>query len=286
MITSRRPQGEGWEQGVELMIFIDAHVHIDRYDLAGEGALESALGEIAHHGILTISNSMDLLSYERNLAIAETCDLVLPTFGVHPWNAPQYARRLDDLLGPVGRSPMIGETGLDHHFVEDASQYPAQRKVFEFFLDAARAQKKIVTLHTKGAERDVLELVDRYEIQRAIVHWYSGPLDILRELAVRGAYFTVGVELLYSAHIQAIAREIPSNQLLTETDNPGGPKGFIGRPGTPVLIKGVVQALADVRGTTVEALAGTVRANLLALAGDAPWLLDTGFGARLRGGDW
>jgi TatD DNase family protein len=265
------------------MMLIDAHAHIDRYDLAGEGALESALDEIAHHGILTISNSMDLPSYERNLAIGETCDLVLPIFGVHPWNAPQYADRLDDLRTAVERSPMIGEIGLDHHFVEDASQYPAQRRVFEFFLDVASDRKKIVNLHTKGAERDVLELLDRYEIQRAIVHWYSGPLDIFQELVARGVYFTVGVELLYSAYIQAIAREIPSGQLLTETDNPGGPKGFIGGPGTPALIEQVAQALADVRGTTVGALAGTVRSNLLALAGDDPWLVDTGFGARLRG---
>jgi len=264
-------------------MLIDTHAHIDRYELAGEGALESALDEIALHGILTISNSMDLPSYERNLAIAETCDLVLPIFGVHPWNAPQVAGRLDDLRGAVERSPMIGEIGLDHHFVEDASQYPAQRRVFEFFLDAASGRKKIVILHTKGAERDVLELLERYEIRRAIVHWYSGPLDVFRELAARGAYFTVGVELLYSAHIQAIAREVPSGRLLTETDNPGGPKGFIGGPGTPALIEQVVQALADVRGTTAGTLAGTVRANLLALAGDDPWLVDTGFGARLRG---
>ena len=265
-------------------MLIDAHAHIDRYELAGVGALESALGEIAHHGILTISNSMDLPTYERNLAIGETCDLVLPIFGVHPWNAPQVAGRLDDLRGAVERSPMIGEIGLDHHFVEDGSQYPAQKKVFEFFLGAASDQHRIVNLHTKGAERDVLELLDRYEIQRAIVHWYSGPLDIFRELIARGAYFTVGVEVLYSAHIQAIAREVPSGRLLTETDNPGGPKGFIGGPGTPALIEQVVQALADVRGTTVEALAGVVRSNLLELAGDDPWLVDTGFGARLRGG--
>jgi TatD DNase family protein len=265
-------------------MLIDAHAHIDRYDLVGEGALESALGEITRHGILTISNSMDLPSYERNLAIAETCDLVLPIFGVHPWKAPQYADRLADLREAIERSPMIGEVGLDHHFVEDASQYPAQASVFEFFLGAAREQDKVVHLHTKGAEQTVLEALDRHGIQRAIVHWYSGPLAVFRELAARGVYFTVGVELLYSDHIQAIAREIPSGRLLTETDNPGGPKGFIGGPGTPVLIEKVVRALADVRETTVEAVAETVRSNLLTLARDDPWLMDTGFGARLRDG--
>ena len=257
-------------------MLIDAHAHVDRYDLVGPGALESALRDIDQHRILTISNSMDLPSYERNLAIGQKCDLVLPIFGVHPWNAPQYADRLDDLRGAVERSPMIGEIGLDYHFVEDASLYPAQRRVFEFFLAAAREQGKIVNLHTKGAEKTVLELLDRYEIPRAIVHWYSGPLDIFREMIARGMYFTVGVEVLYSEHIRAITREIPSERLLTETDNPGGPKGFVGGPGMPALLKDVIQGVAEVRKTKVEAITETVWSNLLELARDDPWLMEPG----------
>ena len=205
-------------------MLIDAHSHVDRYDLVGDRALESALAEISQHQILTISNSMDLASYERNLELSKTCEWVLPTFGVHPWNAPQYAACLDDLEEAIASSPMIGEIGLDYHFVTDPSAYPAQRNVFEFLLSAAREQDKVVNVHTKGAEKDVLELLDRYGLPRVIVHWYSGPLDSFRELAARGVYFTVGIEVLYSAHIRTIAQEIPRGRLLTETDNPGGPK--------------------------------------------------------------
>jgi TatD DNase family protein len=255
-------------------MFIDAHSHVDRYDLVDEQALESALAEMAQHRILTISNSMDLPSYRRNLEISEMCRLVVPTFGVHPWNAPEYADRLDDLGEAVEQSPMIGETGLDQHFVQDASTYPAQRRVLEFFLAAARAQDKIISVHTKGAEREVLELLDEYEVPRVIVHWYSGPLDIFRELVARGVTFTVGIEVGYSEHVRAIAQEIPSRQLLTETDNPGGPKGFLGGPGMPALVKDVVQAVAEARGTTAEAIIQTVQANLLELIGDDRRLAD------------
>ncbi len=255
-------------------MLVDAHSHVDRYDLVGKGVLVSALEEITQHRIFTISNSMDLPSYRRNLAIGEMCGLVLPIFGVHPWNAPQYAHRLEDLRDAIEQSPMTGEIGLDYYFVKDATEYPEQRRVFEFFLAAAGEQGKIVNLHTKGAEEAVLELLDRYDISRAIVHWYSGPLDIFRELAARGVYFTIGVEVLYSEHIQTIAREIPMGRLLTETDNPGGPKGFIGGPGTPILVREVVQGLAEVRGTSVETIVQTVHANLLQLIGDIPKLVD------------
>jgi TatD DNase family protein len=249
-------------------MLIDAHSHLDLY----ETELPAALAEIGLHKIFTISNSLGLESFQRNEDIAQRCEWVLPIFGVHPWFASHLADRLDELSNAIERSPMLGEIGLDHHFVEDASQYPAQRKVFEFFLAAARDQDKIVHLHTKGAEQEVLDLLDRHTIQRAVVHWYSGPLDILSQFVSRGAYVTVGMEVAYSEQIQAIARATPAAQLLTETDNPGGPRSLIGRPGMPSLIVDVVQALADVRGTSPTSLTQLVQANLARLLRDDPWL--------------
>jgi TatD DNase family protein len=264
-------------------MLIDVHAHIDRYDLVDEHALEAALAEIIQHRILTISNSMDLPSYRRNLEIGQACDLVLPLFGVHPWNAVEYAHRLEDLGKAIESSPMIGEIGLDHYFVKDSSAYPAQRRVFEYLMAAARDQGKIVQVHTKGAERDVLELLDRYQVPRVIVHWYSGPLEIFTEMVARGVYFTVGIEVLHSAHVRTIAQRVPSERLLTETDNPGGPKGFIGEPGMPLLLKSVVQGVAEARGTTAEAVVRTVQANLAELIRDDPWLPES-WGALLAEG--
>lgn len=165
-------------------MLIDAHAHLDRYG----DALESALQEIAQHRIFTISNSLDLPSYKRNLEISEMCELVLPTFGVHPWMASEYADRLEDLRGAIEQSPMLGEIGLDYYFVKDPSEYPVQRKVLEFFLASAVPQDKIVSLHTKGAENDILDLLTRYDIQRAVIHWYSGTSP---HLARAGGYGSV-----------------------------------------------------------------------------------------------
>lgn len=243
-------------------MLIDAHAHLDRYD---DEALDAALAEIAERRILTISTAMDLPSYRRTLEIGERCEFVLPTFGVHPWNAPAYVNRLAELRGAIEQTPMLGEIGLDHRFIEDASRYPAQRLVFEFFLAAAKAQDKIVNLHTSGAEEEILSLLVRYSIHRAIVHWYSGPLDILREMIGQGFYFTIGVEVLHTGHIRAIAREVPSAQLLTETDNPVGERWLTGTAGMPCLIEDVVQALAELRGTTSGDIAETVCTNFARL---------------------
>lgn len=256
-------------------MYIDAHAHLDRFEHLGNGGLETALEEIDHDQILTISNAMDVPSYERSRAIAKRSNLILPIFGIHPWNAPEYVDRLDELAPWTESSPMIGEVGLDHHWVKDSRQYSAQEKVLTHFLRAAEEQNKVVNLHTKGAEEEILGLLDAHDLSRVIIHWYAGPLDVLQSLASRGVYFTVGAEVLYSAHIQRIAQLVPGGQLLTETDNPGGPKAFLGRPGNPALIREVVRGLAGVRNTSPGAVQQTVLENLLRLIGDDPWVPDS-----------
>lgn len=261
-------------------MYIDAHAHLDGFDELGPAALDTALEEIARHRIFTISNSMDVPSYERNLEIAARSPWVLPVFGIHPWNAHRYAGRSKDLVEHLTRSPIFGEIGLDRFFVKDKSRYPAQREIFEFILGAAREQGKIVIVHTKGAEREVLEVLDRYALPRVVIHWYSGPLGVFREMVGRGFYFTVGGEFMRLEKIRTIAREVPADRLLTETDNPGGPKSYLGRTGTPAVIKDIVRGLAEIREMSEEALAATLRSNLVTLFRDDGRL--AGFLDRIR----
>ena len=253
-----------------LTMLVDAHVHIDKYG----PDLDEALQEIRTRRIFTIAVAMDVPSYKRSLEISDGRDLVLPTFGIHPRRAPEYVDRLSELAPLIEQSPAIGEIGLDFHWVKDSSQYPAQVKVLEYFFAAAREQKKMVNLHTKGAEKKILDLLERYNIERAIVHWYSGPLDILRRLIEFGAYFTVGVEVSYSETIQAIAREVPDHLLLTETDNPGGLKWLKEIVGMPRHVEDVIKVTARLRSSAPESVARIIQRNFLRMIEVDPWLKD------------
>ena len=248
-------------------MLIDAHVHLDRY---GE-LLEQALKEIEAERIFTVAVAMDLPSYLALQEIAERSDLVLSTFGIHPRRAAEYADRLPELGRHIESSPAIGEIGLDFHWVKDATTYPAQRKVLEYFIAAAREQKKFVNLHTKAGEKEILNLLEKYDVQRAIIHWYSGPMDILRAMIEYGCYFTIGVEVLFSDYIKEIAKTVPDHLLLTETDNPGALKWLKKNDeiGMPAAIKDVASVLAGLRQSTPERIESLVHANFLRLlAGD------------------
>ena len=251
-------------------MLIDAHVHLDKYG----GLLDQALQQIETQRIYTVATAMDVPSYLELQRIAERSNLVLPTFGIHPRRAAEYVDRLSEIGRYIENSPAIGEIGLDFHWVKDAAHYPAQRKVLEYFIAAAREQKKFVNLHTKAGEKEILELLERYDVQRAIIHWYSGPMDVLRAMIEYGCYFTIGVEVLYSDYIKEIGRAIPDHLLLTETDNPGALRWLkkTDEIGMPVAIKDVVAALATLRQKAQDEIASLVRANFARLIAHDPWL--------------
>jgi len=203
--------------------------------------------------------------------IGERSELVLPTFGIHPRRAAEYVDRLPEIGPYIETSPAIGEIGLDLHWVKDTTTYPAQRKVLEYFIAAAGEQNKFVNLHTKAGEKEILDLLAKHNVRRAIIHWYSGPMDILRAMIQFGCCFTIGVEVHYSDYIKAIAKTVPDHLLLTETDNPGGPKWLKGEVGMPTAITNVIAALAELRQSTPERIVELVRQNFARLAAADPW---------------
>ncbi|MBM4260264.1 MAG: TatD family deoxyribonuclease [Deltaproteobacteria bacterium] len=251
-------------------MLIDAHVHLDKYG----DQLDAALREIDQRRIFTVATAMDIPSYVELQRIGAMSDLVLPTFGIHPRRAAEYADRLPELARHIESSPAIGEIGLDFHWVRDTATYPAQKKVLEYFIAAAGAQNKFVNLHTKAGEKEILDLLEKYEVKRAIIHWYSGPLDVLRAMIAYGCYFTIGVEVLFSDYIKTIAKAVPDHLLLTETDNPGALRWLNKNDevGMPSAIQSVIDELAILRQSTPLRIEQLVQSNFARLISSDPWL--------------
>ena len=86
-------------------MYIDAHAHLDKYD----SEIAQAIAEIEQHEIRTISVSMEPTAYEKNKAIEKQSRWVVSTFGVHPWNAPEFHGKLEALHPLIDDSPMVGE---------------------------------------------------------------------------------------------------------------------------------------------------------------------------------
>lgn len=251
------------------MSLVDAHVHVDGY---GE-AWPQARAEIRRHDIVSLAVSMDVESYRATVALSREEPSIIPSFGIHPWNAPGWAHRLHELEALVEEAPMLGEVGLDRRFVKDASAYGPQEEVFTFFMDAARRTGKILNVHTSGAEALIAASMTDGGAPLAVVHWYNGPMRPFTALADLGVYFSVGVEVFRSERIARIARRVPLERLLSETDNPGGWAWLEGPPGNPALLGRVVDRLAQLRDMDREEMAAQLETNARRLLGEGgvPW---------------
>lgn len=239
-------------------MLIDAHTHIDEYN---PNNLQLALQDIEQNKILSIANSMDINSYIKVKEISKMSSYIIPTFGIHPWKAKGYEKKLEKLLPYINETPMIGEIGLDFFWVSDKESFKSQVEVFEFFLREAKKSNKVINIHTKGAEREVLKLLDKDSMHRVIIHWYSGPKDILLKMIDRGYYFTVGVEIMHSSVIREIASMIPLERILTETDNPGGEEWLSHNIGMPSILKKVITVLTNIKQVDCYSLEKQIESN-------------------------
>jgi TatD DNase family protein len=250
-----------------VRMYIDAHAHLDKYGQE----IEQAIAEIERHQIFTVSVSMDPAAYAVSKEIEKRTRRVVSCFGVHPWDAPEYHAQLAAFQPLIDDSPMIGEIGLDYYFVRDLEKHALQRDVFRHFVKHGAAQNKILNVHSKGAEADVDRILGDFGAARTIVHWYAGSINHLHRLAEKGAFFTVGVGILFSNRTKKIAKAIPADRLLTETDNPGGYQSFAGSLGMPSIMIAIVENLSELRGWSIDETKRIVNDNFLRLANNDAW---------------
>ncbi len=138
--------------------------------------------------------------------------ILLPVFGLHPWHADQW--NVEDMMPYLEKCRVIGEIGMDSLWSDVPLE--RQREVLEKQLQLAAEWKKPVVLHTKDQEREILELIRRYP-NTYLVHWYSADHDLDGYLDLN-CYFSIGPDVVWNPAVQQVARRVPENRILLETD--------------------------------------------------------------------
>lgn len=139
--------------------------------------------------------------------------------GLHPLLAAESKREVLLFKKLVDQTSYIGEIGLDFS-KEGIATKDEQVAALRELVSAIRGKKKIVSVHSRKAEKDLLALLCEYEIENVIFHWYSGPVDLIPVILEQGYYFSVNEAMCLSKNGRAIIERIPRDRLLTETDAP------------------------------------------------------------------
>ncbi len=204
-------------------------------------------------------------SSERAVALADAHPEVWAAVGVHPHDAGGWSERDAAWIAELARNPRvvaIGECGLDYH--REGAAREAQARAFTAQIGLARDAGLPVVVHTRDAEEDTLDLLEREAAAHPVVlHCFSMP-GRAAQVAERGYYTSFAGQLTYprATDLHAAARALPDAGLLVETDAPYlAPVPRRGRPNRPANVAHTLRFLAGLRATAPEALDALTTAN-------------------------
>ena len=251
------------------MTLIDSHCHLDFPDFAADldAVVERALSAGVER-MITIGTKV--ANAARVVEIAERYDEVFFTVGVHPHEAAGEGatdiaamRKIASHLKCVG----IGEAGLDYHY--DFAPREVARRVFRAQIALARELALPLVIHARDADADIAQiLTDEMGQGRfsALMHCFTSSRALAETALELGLSisFSGVVTFKKSEGLRAIARDVPLDRILVETDAPYlAPIPHRGSRNEPAFVVATANVVAEARGIEVEALAAATRANTL-----------------------
>ena len=255
-----------------MSMLVDSHCHLDRLDLSAcGGSLQAALDAARARGVghfLCIGVSAANAAAVKQ--VAEQYSDVHCSVGVHPLDLePGAEPALDWLLSELAhpRVVAIGETGLDYHYEPEAAAL--QQASFALHLEAANITGKPVIVHTREARADTLTLLREAALPQAgVLHCFTEDWEMARAALDLGFYISLsGIVTFRNAEaLRDVARQIPSDRLLVETDAPYlAPVPHRGKPNLPQYVREVAEYLAVLRGVSYETLVEQTGENFFRL---------------------
>jgi TatD DNase family protein len=251
----------------QKLTLVDSHLHIDMPQFDGDRA--EAVSRAREAGVreLLIVGGVDAeAGHIRALNVAN--ELGFPaSAGVHPHEARLANETIyDELVGLAKekRIVAIGEIGLDFHY--DHSPRDVQRQVFRRQVRLAREVGLPVIIHTREADLETCDLLEEEHAGECggVIHCFTGGHELARRALALGFHVSFSGILAFprAEVIQAVAKEVPLDRLLIETDAPFlAPPPHRGKRNEPAFVVEVARKLADLRGTTIEAIGVAALAN-------------------------
>ena len=235
-------------------MIIDTHCHLDFYKNPLDFARKyENLGYI----IIGVTN---LPSYfEQGTKFLTSFKRIRLSLGLHPLESDKHTKEeLEKFQYLATVTSYIGEVGLDFSS-EGYKTKNKQLNSFQFAMEVISNTNKLVTLHSRRAEKEVFQILINKKIRNAIFHWYSGPLGLIQDIVDAGYYFSVNPAMINSPNGRKIIEKIPAHNLLTETDGPYVEVN--GRSVNPEDINLIHDHIALLRGISKEQSINIVKNN-------------------------
>jgi TatD DNase family protein len=252
-------------------MFTDSHCHLNYKGLVEEQ--EAVLSRARAAGVTGMLNiSTRASEWDEVIAVATREPDVWASVGIHPHEADIHPDVETETLVERACHPRViglGESGLDFYY--DRSDRDRQRQSFRAHIAAARETGLPLIVHTRDAEADTTEILADELGKGAytgVIHCFTGTAAFAARALELGFYISMsGIVTFKNARdLAAVAKDIPQDRLLIETDAPFlAPVPHRGRPCEPAFVAATARFLADLRGDSVDELAAYTSENFRTL---------------------
>jgi TatD DNase family protein len=237
-------------------MFIDSHCHLNFPDLAND--IDAILAnmrtnEVSH----ALCISVDLATFPQVLELAERHDNLYASVGVHPDYELETEPAPTELvqLAQHPKVVAIGETGLDYYRLTGNLDW--QRDRFRTHIRAARECAKPLIIHTRSAAADTLRIMSEEDAGKVggVMHCFTENLEVAQAAIGLGFHISFSGILTFknATLIKEVARSIPLDKILIETDSPYlAPTPFRGKTNQPAYVKHVAEEIARLRNITLD----------------------------------
>lgn len=244
-------------------MYIDSHCHLNFPELAAR--LPDIFGKMTENRVShALCVSVNLPDFPQVLALAEQYPHIYASVGVHPDYEDTPEPSLEQLVALAAhpRVVAIGETGLDYYRLQGDLEW--QRERFRTHIRASRMTGKPLIIHTRSAAADTIRIMREEGAHpaaggaAAVMHCFTESREVADAAMELGCYISFsGIVTFKSAKaLQEVARTIPLERMLIETDAPYlAPVPYRGKTNEPGLVRHVAEFIADLRGIPVEQVA-------------------------------
>lgn len=253
-------------------MFIDTHAHLEMREFREdrEDVIARARGAGVDF-IITIGTTVE--SSRDAVVLAERHDFVYAAVGIHPHETKDVLHPAYDVLRHFAKSRKVvayGEIGLDYYY-ENSPKNVQQRK-FRDMLREARELGLPVIIHDRDAHEDTLRIVkEEWDPSiGGVMHCFSGDAEFAKKMMELGFYISIAGPVTYpkSATLREAVRRIPIERILVETDAPYlAPQQFRGRRNEPAYVRHTAEAVADIKGLSLDDVARITSFNAMQLFG-------------------
>ena len=239
-------------------MFIDSHAHIQlsQFNRDRDAVLKRA-HEVSVSHILVIG--FDMETSLGAVALAEQHTHIYATVGMHPHDAKDLTDDTLKTFRELAAHPKVialGEMGLDYY--RNLSPRPAQKEAFEKQLDLAEALQLPIVIHNRDAYMDILPILEARQGRiRGVLHCFTGDVELMHRSLAIGFHIGIGGIVTYpnARDVQSVAREVPEDRLLIETDCPWlTPQFRRGKRNEPAYVRAVAEKIAELRSTSIETI--------------------------------